>query len=138
MARKKDDDVPSARSPETVPTGPSPTAVAAEAYRSGVVPLAGRRAPSAIPHEESLTGGDDDASVMGAEYVGDEAPSGHMPTPDQDNVDAIGRAMGVSEEDSGALRSSAEILDRRDRHRAQQEGPDPTTRDIPERPDRNR
>ena len=34
-----------------------------------------------------------------------------MPSPDQNQVDDIGRAMGVQEEDSGALRTSAEILD---------------------------
>jgi hypothetical protein len=72
---------------------PSPTAVAAEAMATGVVPLAvnGRR--------------------------------------DEDRVDSIGRAMGVSEEDSGALRTSSELLDKRDRHRAFQEVPEDHSKD---------
>jgi hypothetical protein len=41
-----------------------------------------------------------------------------MPTPDQDRVDDIGRAYGVAEEDSGELRTSAELLEARDRKRS--------------------
>jgi hypothetical protein len=61
--------------------------------------------------------------------VGDEAPGGSQLTPDQDRVDDIGRAVGVQEADSGELRTSSEILEGRDRRRAQQDRPDPTTRD---------
>jgi len=46
------------------------------------------------------------------------------PTPDQDRVDDIGRAYGVQEVDSGALRTTSEILDERDRRRALLEVPD--------------
>lgn len=75
------------------PHNPSPTAVAAEAMATGVVPLeSGRR----------------------------KVPS----VPDQSQVDLYGRAMGVSEEDSGALRTSSELLDSRDRHRGNQEIPE--------------
>jgi hypothetical protein len=69
--------------------------------------------------------GDPDDSALQNAYVGDETPGGSMPTPDQDRVDDIGRAYGVQEVDSGALRTTAEILDERDRHRAQLEVPDP-------------
>ena len=51
-----------------------------------------------------------------------------MTTPDQDRVDDFGRALGVQEADSGELRTTSELLDERDRKRAQQDVPDPTTR----------
>ena len=42
---------------------------------------------------------------------------GTTPTPDQGNVDDIGRAYGVQEEDSGELRTSTEVMERRDHRR---------------------
>ena len=130
-------DVPPERR-EDLATAPSATAVAAEAHRTGVVPLASGQRQGAVPREDALGGGEADARRLDNESVGDEAPSGHMMTPDQDRVDDIGRAMGVQEADSGALRSTAELLDGRDQRRAQQEVPDPSTRDIPERTPGNR
>ena len=53
------------------------------------------------------------------EYVGDETPGGTASTPDQSNVDDIGRAYGLQEEDTGALRSAEEVLARRDRRRSE-------------------
>src|SRR4026208_1608938 len=41
-----------------------------------------------------LTAGDLDADWQSAEAVGDEAVGGHAPTPDQNIVDEIGRAVG--------------------------------------------
>lgn len=94
----------------------SPTAVAAEAWRTGVLPAARPRAE--IPHEgETIRVGDPDDGILANEYVGEETPGGSTPTPDQSNVDEIGRAYGLQEEDSGALRSGAEVLSRRDRRR---------------------
>ena len=61
--------------------------------------------------------GDPDDDGLANEYVGEDLPGGSTPTPDQSNVDEIGRAYGLQEEDSGALRSGAEVLTRRDRHR---------------------
>jgi hypothetical protein len=55
--------------------------------------------------------------------VGEETPGGSTPTPDQNGVDEIGRAYGLQEEDSGALRSAAEVLGRRDRHRDELQPP---------------
>jgi hypothetical protein len=96
------------------------TAVSAEALRTGVVPYA-RRAPQArIPHEdETIRAGDPDDDVLANEYAGDDTPGGSSTTPDQNEVDATGRAYGLSEEGSGALRCASEILDRRDRHRSE-------------------
>jgi hypothetical protein len=64
----------------------------------------------------ALTAGDVDADWASAEAVGDEAPGGDNPTPDQDVVDEIGRALGVEYEDDEELQGGAEITDR-DKHR---------------------
>jgi len=64
----------------------------------------------------ALTAGDIDADWESAETVGDEAPGGDNPTPDQDVVDEIGRALGVEYEDDEELQGGAEIADR-DRNR---------------------
>ena len=64
----------------------------------------------------AITAGDVDADWESAESVGDEAPGGDNPTPDQDVVDDIGRALGVEYEDDEELQGGAEIADR-DRHR---------------------
>lgn len=63
-----------------------------------------------------LTAGDVDADWADAYAVGDEAPGGDNPTPDQDRVDDIGRALGVEYEDREELRGSDKVADR-DRHR---------------------
>lgn len=43
----------------------------------------------------SLTGGDPDAIAERAEAVGEEAVGGTTPTPEQNDVDAIGAAAGI-------------------------------------------
>lgn len=99
---------------------PSATAVAVEALRTGVVPNA---APVAHPnHTVSAEGrkilfGDPDDDSLQNEYVGEDTPGGSTPTPDQSDVDEIGLAYGVKEEDSGELRTTAEVLGDRDRRR---------------------
>lgn len=98
----------------------SGTAVAAEALRSGVVPNAAPRHPDddAIPGEgERIRAGDPETEALRNEYVGEETPGGSTPTPDQGNVDDIGRAYGVQEEDSGELRTSGELMAGRDQRR---------------------
>ena len=113
-------------------TGPSGTAVAAEAMRTGVLPLTAvtaSRTDTTHRGDTRLKAGDIESNAMDAASVGDEAPGGSTATPDQDRVDDFGRALGVQEADSGELRTTSELLDERDRRRAQQEGPDPTTRD---------
>ena len=76
----------------------------------------------------ALTSGDVDADWESAESVGDEAPGGDNPTPDQDIVDDIGRALGVEYEDDEELQGGAEITDR-DRHRWEL---DPASKDLDE------
>lgn len=110
---------------------PSGTAVAAEAMRTGVLPLTATtasRTDTTNRGDARLKAGDVDSDAMANATVGDEGPGGGMATPDQDRVDDVGRALGVQEVDSGELRTTGELLDERDRKRAQQEGPDPTTR----------
>jgi hypothetical protein len=63
-----------------------------------------------------LTGGDIDADWNEAYASGEEAPGGDMPTPDQDVVEEIGRALGVEYEDAEELKGS-EKIEERDRHR---------------------
>jgi hypothetical protein len=60
----------------------------------------------------AITAGDVDADWQSAESVGDEAPGGDNPTPDQDVVDDIGRALGVEYADDEELQGGAEIADR--------------------------
>jgi hypothetical protein len=64
----------------------------------------------------ALTGGDIDADWESAYSVGDEAPGGDNPTPDQDIVDDIGRAVGVQYNDNEELKGERKISDR-DKHR---------------------
>lgn len=63
-----------------------------------------------------LTGGDVDADWESAYSVGDEAPGGDNPTPDQDIVDDIGRAVGVEYQDNEELKGADKVA-RRDKHR---------------------
>jgi len=97
----------------------SGTAVAAEALRTGLLPPGLRRALAPTRDADALRVGDPDDDAFANEYVGEDTPGGSTPTPDQSNVDDIGRAYGLQEEDTGALRSGAEVLERRDRHRAE-------------------
>ena len=87
----------------------------ASAARSGRQRLQEARAD----HTETspvLTGGDVDADWEDAYSVGDEAPGGDNPTPDQDRVDDIGKALGVTYDDNEELKASDKIADR-DKHR---------------------
>jgi len=63
------------------------------------------------------TAGDVGARWQEAEDSGAETPGGHVATPDQDNVDEIGRAVGMEFQDNQELRTPGEILLRRDRRR---------------------
>ena len=102
---------------------PSGTAVAAEALRTGVLPGAVRHR-DAIPHEdERMRAGDPDDDGLANEYVGEDIPGGSTPTPDQNEVDEIGRAYGLQDEDNGSLRTSSEVLARRDRKRTELQPP---------------
>lgn len=63
-----------------------------------------------------LTAGDVDANWQDAYAIGDEAPGGDSPTPDQDRVDDIGKALGVVYDDDEELMGGDEIAER-DVHR---------------------
>ena len=63
-----------------------------------------------------LSGGDLDADVQSAYLVGDEAPGGDNPTPDQDIVQEIGAAVGLEYEDREELGGERK-LEGRDRQR---------------------
>jgi len=64
----------------------------------------------------ALTGGDVDADWESAYSVGDEAPGGDSPTPDQDVVEEIGQAAGINYEDNEELGTEEKVVER-DRHR---------------------
>jgi len=64
----------------------------------------------------TLTSGDLDADWNDAYSSGEETPGGDMPTPDQDVVEEIGRALGVEYEDAEELKG-ADKIENRDRHR---------------------
>jgi len=64
----------------------------------------------------AITGGDVDADWEEAYFSGDEAPGGDNPTPDQEIVDDIGKALGVQYEDNEELKSSDKVIER-DKHR---------------------
>ena len=63
-----------------------------------------------------IAGGDIDVDVEDAYFTGEEAPGGDNPTPDQDIVDDIGRALGVEYEDNEELKASDKVS-QRDKHR---------------------
>lgn len=65
--------------------------------------------------EIALAAGDLDASFHGLDS-GEEAPGGSDPLPDQDDVDEIGAALGVVEQDGKPLATTEKILGR-DEHR---------------------
>jgi len=64
----------------------------------------------------AITGGDVDADWENAYFSGDEAPGGDNPTPDQEVVDDIGRALGVEYQDNEELRAADKVT-ARDKHR---------------------
>jgi hypothetical protein len=85
------------------------------AVRTGRAELAEAQADHANM-TPNITGGDVDASVEDAYFTGDEAPGGDNPTPDQDIVDDIGRAVGLEYQDNEELRGEAK-LESRDKRR---------------------
>jgi len=64
----------------------------------------------------ALTAGDVDADMESAYFTGDETPGGDNPTPDQNDVDEIGHAVGIEYQDNEELKSTDKI-DERDKHR---------------------
>jgi len=66
--------------------------------------------------DPSLSAGDVDAAWEDSVVAGEESVGGSAPTPDQDNVDEIGKAAGVTYQDDEPLNSDKKILER-DRRR---------------------
>jgi len=90
-----------------------------------MTPRTPRRRADRIPPASSspdLSAGDVDADWRRADSSGEEAVGGSVATPDQDTVDGLGEALGVPRAPDEELRTSAEILDGRDRHRREEEG----------------
>jgi hypothetical protein len=102
---------------DLVPTPPSSLDMDrnASAVRTGRQEMRERR-ENLTQTSPALTGGDVDADWESAYSVGDEAPGGDNPTPDQDIVDDIGRAVGVEYEDNEELKGEEKIA-KRDRKR---------------------
>jgi len=65
---------------------------------------------------EDLAGGDPDVDSEDAYFTGEAAPGGDNPTPDQDIVDDIGKALGVQYEDHEELKAVDKVAER-DKHR---------------------
>ena len=66
--------------------------------------------------DPSLSGGDIDAAWEDSTVAGEESVGGSVSTPDQDNVNELGEAAGISYRDDEPLDSDRKILER-DRHR---------------------
>jgi hypothetical protein len=102
---------------DIVPTPPSSLDLdrSASAVRTGRREMK-ERSDKITQTGPALTGGDVDADWESAYSVGDEAPGGDNPTPDQDIVDDIGKAVGVEYEDNEELKGEEKIA-KRDRKR---------------------
>lgn len=102
---------------DTVPMPPSSLSLErrGSAARTGQAQMIerGRAHANMTP---AITGGDVDANVENAYFSGDEAPGGDNPTPDQDVVDDIGRALGVEYQDAEELKAIDKVAER-DRRR---------------------
>ena len=102
---------------DNVPTPPSSLDMVrhGSAVRTGRAGMAEATAKTANLTPD-IKAGDLDVNVEDAYFVGDEAPGGDNPTPDQEVVDEIGKALGVEYQDAEELRGSDKVADR-DKHR---------------------
>ena len=102
---------------EAVPTPPSSLNLDrhGSAVRTGRAEMAQNQANIANM-TPAINAGDVDVNVEDSYFTGDESPGGDNPTPDQDIVDEIGRALGVEYQDSEELRASDKVAER-DKHR---------------------
>jgi hypothetical protein len=101
---------------ELVPTPPSSLNLDRHpsAARSGHAEIEGNRRKHAGMN--AVTGGDVDVNAENAYFSGEEAPGGENPTPDQDIVDDIGKALGLQYQDDEELKSETKLSER-DKHR---------------------
>jgi hypothetical protein len=101
---------------DTVPSPPSSLDLDrnASSARSGRAEFAQK-----VKNHRGMTdvnGGDPDVDIEDAYFTGEEAPGGDNPTPDQDIVDDIGKALGVEYEDNEELKAADKVVER-DKHR---------------------
>lgn len=75
------------------------------------VPRVDPRSPDEVTPDATLSGGDVDATWSGTDD-GEEAVGGSTPTPDQDVVDELGKAVGITYEDAEPLRLGDKVADR--------------------------
>ena len=92
-----------------------------DADRFKAAAQSGRKALDRSLHEHrgmtpAITGGDLDADWENAYFSGDEAPGGDNLTPDQENVEELGAALGLSYDDNEELKGSDKVIER-DKHR---------------------
>jgi hypothetical protein len=66
--------------------------------------------------DPAVTGGDLDAQWESAQFSGDESAVSSMPTPENNQVDAIGNSMGINYADDEELKAGEKERER-DRHR---------------------
>lgn len=102
---------------EVVPTPPSSLNMKRRgtAARSGRAEMEAERARRRNLSPE-LAGGDSDADLESAYFTGDESAGGDNPTPDQDVVEDIGRAVGIEYQDNEEL-GTTDKVSQRDKHR---------------------
>jgi hypothetical protein len=102
---------------DPVPTPPSSLNLdrSASAVRSARA-RADRLSDELTHTDARVAGGDVEADAQSAYAVGDEAPGGDNPTPDQDIVEEIGEAVGLAYQDNEELGGERK-LERRDRQR---------------------
>src|ERR1043166_1745283 len=77
-----------------------------------------------------LTGGDLDADFESAQFTGDESAVSSMPTPENNEVDVIGEAMGVTYADDEELKAGEK---ERSRDRKRWELDPASSEDYPDR-----
>ena len=94
----------------------SVTSMMDDALQSGISPLV--QQDEEIPGEDDvLSGGDPDVDPLEVEYSGDEAAGGSNSSPDNNNVDAIGRLYGITQADTNGLVLGDDLIAPRDKHR---------------------
>ena len=98
---------------ETVPTPPSSLNLdrRGSAVRTGRAETA-QRQQLHKGMAGAITGGDVDVDIEDAYFTGEQAPGGDNPTPDQDIVDDIGKALGVEYQDNEELKAVDKVAER--------------------------
>jgi hypothetical protein len=109
-------DEPDSAAEELIPSPPSSLDLDSHASAASTGRLELAEARRNLRSLGDLTMGDVDADAQNAYFSGDEAPGGDNPTPDQDIVDDIGKAIGVQYQDNEELQASEKVVER-DRHR---------------------